>query len=317
MSAYLQCISHTPLVGHVDPVPEVLAEVNDMITVARERIARFDPQLVVLFGPDHYNGFFYDVMPSFCIGMAASAIGDFGTAAGPLQVPRELAESCARSVLDAGIDSAVSYRMQVDHAFAQPLELLLGGLQGCPVIPVFVNSVAVPLPSFKRARLLGEAIGHWARTLDKRVLFLASGGLSHQPPVPELAKVDARMADRLLGSGRNLPADERAARQNRVIQAAWHFVEDQNSLHPLNPVWDRQFLDTLEQGCLSSLDALDNDELSALAGKSTHEVKSWVAATAALSAFGPYQSDSRYYRPIPEWIAGFAALSAGPTNNNR
>lgn len=35
--------------------------------------------------------------------------------------------------------------------------------------------------------------------------------------VPELAKVDARMPDRLMGSGRNLPADEREARQQRII----------------------------------------------------------------------------------------------------
>lgn len=316
MSAYLHCMSHTPLVGYVDPTPEVLAEVDTMIAEARERIARFDPELIVLFGPDHYNGFFYDVMPAFCIGMAADAIGDFGTAAGPLSVPKALAEACARSVLDAGVDTAVSYRMQVDHAFTQPLELLLGGLQGCPVIPVFINSVAVPLPGFKRARLLGEAIGQWAISLNKRVLFLASGGLSHQPPVPELANVDARMADRLMGSGRQLPPDERQARQNRVIQAARDFVEDKHSLHPLNPMWDRQFLTTLEQGRLHDLDALGNDELSALAGKSTHEVKTWVAAFAALSAFGPYQSEGHYYRPIPEWIAGFAALGAQPRNNN-
>ncbi|MCW8277505.1 3-carboxyethylcatechol 2,3-dioxygenase [Pseudomonas sp. PCH199] len=316
MSAYLHCMSHTPLVGYVDPTPEVLSEVDTTIADARERIARFAPELIVLFGPDHYNGFFYDVMPAFCIGMAAEAIGDFGTAAGKLEVPKALAESCAQAVLDAGVDTAVSYCMQVDHAFAQPLELLLGGLQGCPVIPVFINSVAVPLPGFKRARLLGEAIGQWARSLNKRVLFLASGGLSHQPPVPELATVDVRMADRLMGSGRHLPADERQARQNRVIQAARDFVDDQHSLHPLNPTWDQGFLDTLEQGRLCDLDALGNDELSALAGKSTHEVKTWVAAFAALSAFGPYQTEGRYYRPIPEWIAGFATLGARPLNNN-
>lgn len=316
MSAYLHCMSHTPLVGYVDPTLDVLAEVDAMITEARERIARFDPELIVLFGPDHYNGFFYDVMPAFCIGMAANAIGDFDTAAGALDVPMALAEACAQHVLDADVDTAVSYRMQVDHAFAQPMELLLGGLQGCPVIPVFINSVAVPLPGFKRSRLLGEAIGHWALSLNKRVLFLASGGLSHQPPVPELAKADARMADRLMGSGRQLPTEERQARQQRVVQAARDFVEDQNSLHPLNPKWDQQFLDTLEQGRLSDLDVLGNDELSALAGKSTHEVKTWVAAFAALSAFGPYQSEGRYYRPIPEWIAGFAALGAQPLHNN-
>ena len=210
------------------------------------------------------------------------------------------------------MDAAVSYCMQVDHGFAQPLELLLGGLERRPVIPVFINSVAVPLPGFQRTRLLGEAIGRYAGTLGKRVLFVGSGGLSHQPPVPELAKVDARMAERLLGSGRNLPADEREARQQRVIQAARRFVEDQHSLHPLNPVWDQQFLDALGDGRLAELDSLGNAELSALAGKSTHEVKTWVAAFAALSAFGPYQASDRYYRPIPEWIAGFGALAARP-----
>lgn len=312
MKAYLQCLSHTPLVGHVDPEPTVLAEVGAVVAAARERITRFDPELVILFSPDHYNGFFYDVMPPFCIGMAAHAIGDFGTLAGPLAVPRETAEACANAVLEAGIDAAVSYRMQVDHGFAQPLELLLGGLDRRPVIPVFVNSVAIPLPGFQRARLLGEAIGRFARTLNQRVLFLASGGLSHQPPVPELANVDARMADRLMGSGRNLPADERQARQQRVILAAQRFVEDPHSLHPLNPEWDQQFLDVLGSGHLAELDGLSNAELSAIAGKSTHEVKTWVAACAALSAFGPYQAHGRYYRPIPEWIAGFGALGASP-----
>lgn len=312
MSAYLHCMSHSPLVGHVDPAPEVLAEVDAVVSAARQRIARFAPELVILFAPDHYNGFFYDLMPSFCIGTAAHAIGDYGSAAGPLNVPKELAEACAAAVLEAGVDAAVSYRMQVDHGFAQPLELLLGGLERCPVIPVFVNAVAAPLPSFQRARLLGEAIGRFARSLDKRVLLLASGGLSHQPPVPELAKVDARMAERLLGGGRNLPADEREARQQRVIAAARGFVEDPRSLHPLNPEWDRAFMDILSECRLAELDRLSNDDLSRLAGRSTHEVKTWVAAFAALSAFGPYQAGEPYYRPIPEWIAGFGALSARP-----
>lgn len=312
MAACLQCLSHTPLIGHFDPDRDVLAEVEAVVAAARERIARFAPELVILFSPDHFNGFFYDMMPSFCIGMAAQAIGDYGTAAGPLDVPRKLAEACAMAVLADGVDAAVSYRMQVDHGFAQPLEQLLGGLDRCPVLPVFINAVAPPLPGFARARLLGEAIGRFARALDKRVLFLASGGLSHQPPVPELAKVDARMADRLMGSGRNLPADEREARQQRVILAAQRFTQDQNALHPLNPEWDQWFLEVLVQGRIAELDGLANDELSAIAGRSTHEVKTWVAAFAALSAYGPYQTQGRYYRPIPEWIAGFGAICAHP-----
>ncbi|WP_411705072.1 3-carboxyethylcatechol 2,3-dioxygenase [Edaphovirga cremea] len=310
MNAYLHCLSHSPLVGYVDPIPEILAEVEDTIAAARQRIAAFDPELVILFAPDHYNGFFYDIMPPFCIGMAATAIGDFNSAAGELLVPAELAEACARAVIESGVDTAVSYCMQVDHGFAQPLEFLLGGLDKCPVIPVFINGVATPMPNFKRARLLGEAIGRFARGLDKRVLIIGSGGLSHQPPVPQLAGADAHMRDRLLGSGRQLPENERQLRQQRVISAARAFVEDQNSLHPLNPVWDNQFMDILSEGRLSELDGLSNEELSQLAGKSTHEVKTWMAAFAALSAFGPYQAEGRYYRELPEWITGFGSLSA-------
>ncbi len=312
MTAYLHCMSHSPLMGHVDPVPERMDEINRMIGQAHQRIAEFDPELVILFTPDHYNGFFYNLMPSFCIGTAAHAIGDFGTLAGPLQVPQALAESCAQAALDDGIDVAVSYRMQLDHGAAQPLELLLGSLQAVPVIPVFINSVAVPMPSFQRARLLGESIGRWACRQGKRVLFLGSGGLSHQPPVPELAKVEGLMADRLKGSGYHLPADERVARTQRVINAARVFVEDQNSLHPLNAEWDNQFMDHMEQGTLTALDSLANDELSRIAGKSTHEVKTWHAAFAALSACGPYRSSHRFYREIPEWIVGYGALSARP-----
>ena len=149
----------------------------------------------------------------------------------------------------------------------------LAGLDTLPVLPVFINGVASPLPGFQRTRMLGEAIGRFLTTLNKRVLILGSGGLSHQPPVPELAKADAHMRDRLLGSGRQLPPDERELRQQRVISAAKQFIEDQNSLYPLNPVWDTRFMSLLEQGRLAELDAVSNEELSAMAGKSTHEIK--------------------------------------------
>lgn len=106
------------------------------------------------------------------------------------------------------------------------------------------------------------------------------------------------MRDRLLGSGKQLPENERELRQQRVISAAEKFVVDQNTLHPLNPVWDNRFMSLLEQGRLQELDAVSNEELSVMAGKSTHEVKTRVAAFAAISAFGSWRSEGRYYRPI-------------------
>ena len=47
------------IVSMVKEMQPVLDEVNGVIASARERIAAFSPELVVLFAPDHYNGFFY------------------------------------------------------------------------------------------------------------------------------------------------------------------------------------------------------------------------------------------------------------------
>ncbi len=81
MHAYLHCLSHSPLVGYVDPAQAVLDEVNGVIASARARIAAFDPELVVMFAPDHYKGFLYDVMPPLCLGVISTEIGYFGSAA--------------------------------------------------------------------------------------------------------------------------------------------------------------------------------------------------------------------------------------------
>ncbi len=312
MTAHLECLSHTPLLGHYDPAQNVLDEVFAVQRAARARIDAFAPELVVLFSPDNFNGFFYNVMPSFCIGTGAHAIGDFGSLAGRVGVPFDLATECATAVVNDGIDAALSHDMQVDHGVAYPLEHIIGGLDKYPVIPVFVNAVAEPLPTFKRARLLGEAIGKWAHATGKRVLFIGSGGLSHQPPVPVYATAPEPVRKSLDGDGYNLSPEARALRTRRVIEAGKAFAQDQNTLHPLNPGWDNGFLDMLQAQTYAQLDSVPNAVVSQIAGRSTHEVKTWLAAFAALSVYGPYQASDRYYREIPEWIAGFGGLSAKP-----
>ena len=76
MPSALVTMSHSPLMGFTEPAPQARKRVDTALDGARAFIADFDPELVVLFGPDHYNGFFYDMMPSFCIGAAAESIGD-------------------------------------------------------------------------------------------------------------------------------------------------------------------------------------------------------------------------------------------------
>ena len=309
MAIQLECLSHTPLHGYYDPAPEVVAEVERQQAAARARVEAFDPELVVLFAPDHYNGFFYDVMPAFCIGVEASSVGDFKSLAGPLSVPKASALDCARHVLDSGVDVAVSYRMQVDHGFAQALEVLTGGLDRYPVIPVFINSVAPPMAPCRRVRLLGDAIGRYAAQLGKRVLILGSGGISHEPPVPEIATANAEVAERLI-AGRNPTPEARQARQERTIAAGKSFTAGTSRLHPLNPDWDQAFLRVLARGELEAVDGFSDDWITEQGGKSAHEIRTWIAAFAALAASGSYDASIEYYRPIPEWIAGFAIMQA-------
>ncbi|GAA4869144.1 3-carboxyethylcatechol 2,3-dioxygenase [Actinomycetospora straminea] len=313
MALALCAMSHSPLLSLNEPRSEVRARVDVAREEARAFVTAYEPDLVVVIGPDHYNGFFYDLMPPFCIGTAATSIGDYDTVAGPLPVEHDTALAMAGAVLDAEVDVAVSERMKVDHGLVQPLEFLFGSFHRCPpVIPVFINGVAVPLGPARRARLLGDAIGGFAAGLDRRVLLLASGGLSHDPPVPQLASATPEVAEGLI-DGRNPTPEARAARQERVIVAGQRFAEDPTTLQDLNPEWDQLVLDTLVSGRLADVDRWTNAWFQEQAGNSSHEVRTWIAAYAALAAAGPYEVGTRFYEPIREWIAGFAVTTATPT----
>lgn len=306
----LTAMSHSPLLELVDPGAETTEAINSAFDTARAFVKDFDPDVIVSFGPDHYNGFFYELMPPFCIGYEAISIGDYGSEAGALNVPTELARSVAESVLDQGIDLAVSLRMEVDHGAVQPLEILYGSISAKPVIPVFINSVAPPFTPLNRIRALGTAIGNSLADTDKRVLFLASGGLSHDPPVPRIATATREQREMLLGGGRHLTADARASRQQRVIDTAHDFAAGNADIMDLAPEWDQAFLDIISSGELQTFDGWKPQWMTEIAGNSSHEVRTWIAAYSALAAIGPYSVDYSFYRPIKEFIAGFSVTTA-------
>jgi 2,3-dihydroxyphenylpropionate 1,2-dioxygenase len=263
----------------------------------------------VVFSPDHYNGFFYRTMPPFCIGTAAQGVGDYGTYAGPLNVPGDIANDCARAVLESGVDVALSAGMDVDHGTVQPLEKLFGDATSRPVIPIFINSVATPLGPLRRVRALGAAVGTFLATLGKRVLVVGSGGLSHDPPVPTLATAPPAALARIVG-GEPMTPEQRQARQVAVMDAAQAFAHGDSPLQPLNPEWDQAFLDLVDSNRLDEVDAWSNGWIEQQAGHSAHEIRTWIAAFAALAAHGRYQTGHRFYRAAPELIAGFAVRTA-------
>jgi 2,3-dihydroxyphenylpropionate 1,2-dioxygenase len=305
MTLALLAISHSPLLQHAELDPEVSGELEAAFDEARRFVREFDPDVVVNFGPDHYNGFFYRLMPPFCIGYAAESIGDYGSQAGRLKVPEDIARGIAEAVLDAGIDLTVSLDMQVDHGAVQPMEIVFGDITAKPFVPIFINSVAPPFTPVQRVRLLGEAVGRHLSGLDKKVLLISSGGLSHDPPVPRMATATPEQRRMLMGEGGPLPPEAREVRQQRVIAAARDFAAGTATIQDLAPEWDRELMEILALGDLTPLDAWTPDEMTRIAGNSAHEVRTWIAGYAALGAAGPYTVQYSYYRPIRELIAGF------------
>jgi 2,3-dihydroxyphenylpropionate 1,2-dioxygenase len=265
---------------------------------------------VVLVAPDHYNGFFNELMPPFCIGAQATAVGDYLSPSGALNVDGEAAVSLATRLMDDDFDIAVSRRMQVDHGFAQPLQLLWGGLDTPPVVPIFLNAVAQPgIPRLQRCRALGQAIGRWLAGETRRTLLIGSGGLSHEPPVPTLAHPDPAVRERI--TVRNVPTQaDSEAKTQRVMAAGRALAAGDGAIKPLNPQWDRQWMDALAQGgaALEALVAMTEDSIERDAGLSGHESKSWLVARSALPTDRALPRTLNHYQAIPEYIAGFGLM---------
>ena len=141
-------MSHSPLLGLNPVAADDQIAIDKAIAAARAAVHEFSPELIVLLGPDHYNGFFNELMPPFCIGSQATAVGDYLSPAGPLNVAGELAIALADHLMDKHFDIAVSRRMWVDHGFSQALQFLWGDeMDTPPVIPIFMNAVTQPYAS--------------------------------------------------------------------------------------------------------------------------------------------------------------------------
>lgn len=303
------CASHTPLMDHVEADPAVDREVRAKFRLLAQQVRDYDPELLIVFGPDHFKGFFYDMLPPFTIGIRATAIGDYDIGEGDFDVPEELALDCIEYLHAHDVDMAMSYRMQADHGFAQIPVLLTGRVDRYPVIPVHINCAGPPRPSFRRVREMGYQIGRWAMGLDKRVLIIGSGGLSHDPPIPSI-KTAPPPVEEMLIAGRNPSMDARRAREEANFELARKLARGEGDALPLNPRWDRAFMDQMAAGDFTSIVAMPDDDLTAVAGCGGHEVRTWVAAYAAMAAAGPGEHEFVYYEAIPQWNAGMGMATA-------
>jgi len=309
MPVQLICCSHSPLMttGIEESQQGVQGKFFREMESCAQALHAFAPDLVVVFGPDHFNGFFYEMMPVFCIGTAAEAGHDWHLGGGTLKVPRELALGAVRHLQSRDFDVALSHAMKVDHGITIPLHKLAGSLSRYDVLPVFINCAADPRPSFRRVRAFGAALGEYLAEQDMKVTLVGSGGLSHDPPTPRIDHGDPSKTQRLID--RHTPTqDEFDAREGRVIKAARDLVVGQGPCLPPSEQWDRDFLDSFVGSRLEDFDAMTDAEIDRVAGFGAHEVRTWVAAAAAAQKMGNPQAALRYYHLVPEWITGMGIV---------
>jgi 2,3-dihydroxyphenylpropionate 1,2-dioxygenase len=276
------CASHSP--GKERDVEEAFGrKFRAALASAAEDVRRFDPDVVIVFGGDHRRAFRH-VVPTFGVALSASIIAEGGHPAGDLKVPSPLARKLCEHLLTRGFDIGVCRDIGLDHAFAQPIRDLVGELDAKPVIPVPVNCATAPLPTGRRVAEFGAAIGRFLDGVDRRVLVIGTGGLSHSPPSLEVDTYDLSDQERA-----RLIADGMADARTKI-----------------RPEWDAEVLQAMSTWDVDALIRLV-DTAHAHAGAGANEIRTWVAAGAA---GGGRPILPLVYEPVPEWITGMAVAAS-------
>ncbi len=308
MGTSLICASHSPLLFCFKKEPEDWEKLQRTFKERAAAIRKFDPEVVIAFGSDHFNGFFMKNMPRFCVGINAEAAGDIGGFPGPLNVPKKSATQLFDHLCEKGFDPALSHQMIVDHAFSQTIYLMLGGLKVRPVIPIFINCITKPFVPFRKTRLIGQAIGEYIRVMNKRVLFLASGGMSHHPVryYPPLGDREDPVTAWQISGGDDPASLTRQQWLERLDSMHHEGAEmiargERTAAHMhLNAEADQRFLDVISENDLEEFDSWDQDELVKEAGIGAMELHTWIAGAAAHRSAGGDPPEVSFYSVAPE-----------------
>jgi aromatic ring-opening dioxygenase LigB subunit len=164
------------------------------------RLAELAPDTVMVVGDDQHENLLDDNMPPFTV-----FVGDEVEASVSLRylkqsfdanrtryrVDTALGRWLLDELMDHGFDPAYSLKTRFEgglgHAFGRPLKFLMPETRPA-ILPIMVNTYYPPAPSAKRCVAFGQTLGELVSRFreDRRVVVVASGGLSH-------TKIDERL----------------------------------------------------------------------------------------------------------------------------
>jgi protocatechuate 4,5-dioxygenase, beta chain len=182
-------VTHNPLLWRTmqpEPLDQGLADVAAGFMQLAGWLDARRPDAVLVIGTDHMTRFTTENMPAFLIGKAArhpaifwNETREFGIPQMELEGDPAIAGGLLRGGLQRGFDLAYSDAMRLDHAFVVPYAFLFPG-GGPPLIPLFTNCIAPPLPPAARFLQLGHMLRDAIEALPgaQRIAIVASGHLS-------------------------------------------------------------------------------------------------------------------------------------------
>lgn len=158
----------------------------DNFNLMRQKLANAKPDVIIVIGSDHLNQWFMDNMPPFLIGKARKAQGPFpdevkihSLSPYSTEIDVNLAKTLLNGGLNRGVDLSYSDEFIIDHSFTMPLELIRPEMD-LPIVPIFTNTIAPPMPSARRFYDVGLTLRSIIDdfSADKRIAVIASGHTS-------------------------------------------------------------------------------------------------------------------------------------------
>jgi aromatic ring-opening dioxygenase catalytic subunit (LigB family) len=273
----------------------------------RERLRAAQPDTLIIIANDHFNTFSLHNMPAFAVGLGARVRGhgDGGLPAYDIPGNSPLGYEILEALSNAGYAPAFSIDMAVDHAFVTPLHLLTPEMD-IPIVPIFQNCNAPPMPPFDRCYELGGALRYVINSSScaRRVAILGTGGISHEVPLPDWRP--------LLTSGAHSPwlAHMTGNAEGVRAEVTQEILEwSKNGLGRINEAFDRKLLRSIELRDHDALTSLTTDEVARLAGNGAQELRNWVTM---LGTVPDYAAKVVFYQPVAAWLTGIGGVALTP-----